>query len=123
VKRLEAMIAAVIVTGIIGACILLVGASALLNPNSVPASNSADEPAAVANLTAGDPQTLAQVNQLKDIVGQYQNREKQYQSQIDQLNGQVKQLQGIMTELQRRGVIRILNDGTIQLGRSNLNSN
>jgi hypothetical protein len=123
VKRLEAMIAAMIVTGVIGACILLVGANALLNPNSVPASNSVDVPAAIAAVTAADPQTLAQMNQLKDIVGQYQNREKQYQSQIDQLNGQVKQLQGVMTELQRRGVIRILNDGTIQLGRSNLNRN
>ena len=117
-KRLEAMIAALIVTGILGVCMLLVGASTLLNPNSVPVSNSIDDTAPAANVATTDSETSAQINQLKDLVAQYQGREKQYQSQIDQLNGQVKQLQGVLTELQRRGVIRMLNDGTIQLGRS-----
>jgi len=68
-----------------------------------------------------EKQYQAQINQLNDQIAQYQNREKQYQAQMDQLTKQVQQLQQVMNELQRRGVIRILGDGAIQLrgGRSN----
>lgn len=136
-KQILALVAAFLVTSLIGLGMLAIGANAATNPNSVPVSDApgASSPA----VTAGDAQS--QSGQSSDLITQYQNREKQYQTQIDQLNNliaryqsrekqyqtqldqattQAQQLQQVLNELQRRGVIRILNDGTIQLlGRRN----
>ncbi len=117
-KRLIAILTAAVMTSLIALGMLVVGVNAMMNPNSVPVSDSPDAPAAVAQTTTtSDPQAAAQINQLKALVTQYQNREKQYQTQIDQLNQQVQQLQSVLTQLQRRGVIRINGDGSIQLRR------
>ncbi len=117
-KRLIAILTAAVITSVIALGMLVVGVSAMVNPNSVPATDSPDAPAAVAQTTTtSDPQAAAQINQLKSLVTQYQNREKQYQTQIDQLNQQVQQLQGVLQQLQRMGIIRINADGTIQLRR------
>lgn len=130
-KRIQALVAAAVVAGVIGFGMLAIGVNAAFNPNSVPVSDSPDN--SVAPVDSGDAQSLsqssdviaqyqnrekqyqAQINQLNDQIAQYQNREKQYQVQMDQLTTQVQQLQQVMNELQRRGVIRILGDGTIQL--------
>jgi TolA-binding protein len=104
-------------TGVIALGLLVVGVSAMMNPNSVPVADSPDAPAAVAETTTSDPQAAAQINQLQSLVAQYQNREKQYQTQIGQLNQEVQQMQGVLQQLQRLGVIRINGDGTIQLRR------
>ncbi len=126
-KKISAIIAATIITAIVGFGMLIVGANAIFNPNSVPVSNTpansqADPPATVGSAPSGDAQ--AQIAQLQNLVQQYQGREKQYQSQIaqyqsqvNQLNSQVQQMQGILVQLQRRGIISIQSDGTIQLGR------
>jgi peptidoglycan hydrolase CwlO-like protein len=117
-KRLIAILTAAVMTSLIALGMLVVGVSAMMNPNSVPVSDSPDAPAAVAQTTTtSDPQAAAQINQLKSLVTQYQNREKQYQTQIDQLNQQVQQLQNVLQQLQSMGVIRINGDGTIQLRR------
>lgn len=116
-KRIQAIIAATIVTGVIAVGMLLVGLSAILNPNTVPASDSPAQAPAISNVTTADPPAQAEINRLQGLVSQYQNREKQYQAQIDQLNGQVQQLQDVLNELQQRGIIRINRDGSIQLGR------
>lgn len=115
-KRLEAIIAATLVTGLIAAAMLVIGVSAVLNKSSVPAADSAAD---VASLTAGpiDSQGQAQIDQLKNLVSQYQAREQQYRSQLDDANNQIQQLQSVLGQLQRMGVIRILNDGTIQVRR------
>ncbi len=116
-KRIQAIIAATIITGIIAAGMLVIGASAILNQNTVPVSNSPSAAPAVTNITSTDPQAQAEINRLQSLVSQYQNREQQYQAQINQLNGQVQQMTDILNQLQQRGIIRIMNDGSIQLGR------
>lgn len=116
-KRIQAIIAATIVTGIIAVGMLAVGINAVFNPNTVPVSDSPAQAPAASNVTATDPQAQGEINRLQSLVSQYQSREKQYQAQVDQLNSQVQQLQGVLDELQQRGVIRINRDGSIQLGR------
>jgi peptidoglycan hydrolase CwlO-like protein len=132
-KQVQALIAAVLVTGLVAIGMLSVGASALANTNTVPVS---DSPAASVSNDSGtapgqnaDPSQ--QIQQLQNLVRQYQDREQQYQSrlnqaaqqiqqyqsQLNEASQQVEQLQSILAELQNRGVIRILNDGTIQIGR------
>lgn len=118
-KRLEAIIAAAIITGVVALSMLLIGINALINPNSVAVS---DSPASVAlnstttntSPTAVDP---AQVTQWQNLITQYQNREKQYQAQLDQANTQLQQYQQVLTELQSAGVIRITSNGQILLRR------
>jgi uncharacterized protein HemX len=109
-KRLGAVIAAAVITGLVALCMLLIGLNALLNPNSVRASDVATS--AVAN-TPGVGVDPAQTTQLRNLIAQYQDREKQYQAQLDQANTQIHQYQQVMAELQQRGVIRITNDGQI----------
>lgn len=131
-KRIQALIAAVIVTSLVGFGMLAIGVSAAFNPNSAPVSDAPDSSAPA--ISAGDALTQsnsendllaqyqnrekqyqAQITQLNNLIAQYQSREKQYQSQLNQANTQVQQLQAVLDELQRRGIIRIQSDGTILL--------
>jgi hypothetical protein len=120
-KKLEALIAAMIITSLVGIAMVSIGINALLNPNSTPPGDSpAGAPAAIA--AAGFGQTQDQVAQLTELVAQYEAREQQYQAQLDeagqrlsQAEGEVQQLRQVLVELQNRGVIRIGNDGTIQV--------
>ena len=128
-KRLYAFIAAAIITGLVGLGMLAIGVNAALNPNTVAASNAPGDPAT--DVSAPSPDAQAQVRQLQDLVAQYQDREKQYQAQLDQENKQLQQYQAqlnqenmqlqqyqqLLIELQRRGLIRINGDGSIQLSR------
>jgi uncharacterized protein with von Willebrand factor type A (vWA) domain len=117
-KRVIAVVTAGVITLIVGLGMLVVGVNAVLNPNSIPVSNSPAEASAVNNLPAStDTNSQGQIAQLQSLVAQYQNREKQYQAQINQLNGQLQGAQSILAELQRRGIIRIGSDGSIQLRR------
>jgi peptidoglycan hydrolase CwlO-like protein len=137
VKQILALVTAFLVTSVIGLGMLAIGANAATNPNSVPVSDAPGDSSPA--ITAGDAQSQsgqsgdvvtqyqnrerqyqAQINQLNGLIAQYQSREKQYQTQLDQTNTQLQQLQQVLSELQRRGVIRVLSDGTIQLlGRRN----
>jgi len=112
-KRLQAFIAASIVTAVLAACMLAVGASAAMNQNVVPVLDVTAAPNAVAS-TAPTPDQN-QIAQLNNLVKQYQDREKQYQTQLNQANTQLQQYQSLLQDLQRRGIIRINSDGTIQL--------
>ncbi len=130
-KQIRAIIAATIITAIVGLGMLVVGANAIFNTNTVPMSNSpSDPPAAVSSATGAGPQAQAEISQLQNLVRQYQNRDQQYQSQINQyqsqvgqLNSEVQQLQNVLVQLQQRGIIRIQSDGTIQLGRGGFSDN
>lgn len=120
-KRLEAIIAAAIITGVVALCMLLIGINALLNPNSVRASDAPTS--AVLNASTGAADQTP-ISQLQNLITQYQNREKQYQdreqqyqTQLDQANAQIQQYQQVLAELQQSGVIRITNDGQILLRR------
>jgi hypothetical protein len=119
-KRLQAIIAATIITGVVALSMLLIGINALLNPNSVavsdsPTNTAVNAPTAPTAPTAGVDQ--AQVTQYQNLISQYQNREKQYQAQLDQANTQVQQYQQVLSQLQSAGVIRITSDGRILLRR------
>jgi TolA-binding protein len=116
-KQIQAFVAAVIITGLVGIGMLAIGVNAVLNPNTVAASNA---PGGVStDISATSPDTPAQIKQLQDLVAQYQTREKQYQEQLNQANTQLEQYQQILVEMQRRGLIRINGDGSIQLPRRN----
>jgi len=52
---------------------LFVGADALFNPNSVPVSDAAPNPAPVSSVTTTDAQAKAQIAQLQNLVSQYQS--------------------------------------------------
>ena len=139
-KRIQALVAAVIITGLVGLGMLAIGVNAALNPNTVAVSDApGSAPAAVSDppnssaLADGTTsmQAQAQVKQLQDLItqyqnrekqyqaqlGQYQNRDQQYQAQLDQANTQLQQYQALLVEMQRRGLIRISGDGSIQLPR------
>lgn len=117
-KRVVAVITAAVITLIVGLGMLVVGVNAVLNPNSIPITNSPAEASAINNSPVStDANSQAQIAQLQSLVVQYQNREKQYQAQINQLNSQLQDAQSVLAELQRRGIIRIGADGSIQLRR------
>lgn len=128
-KRLQALAAAVIITSLVGLGMVAVGVNAVVNPNTVAASNAPGDPAT--DVSAVLPDAQAQVKQLQDLVAQYQDREKQYQAQLtqyqtrdqqyqaqlNQAGTQLQQYQQLLVELQRRGLIRINGDGSILLPR------
>lgn len=138
-KRMQALIAAVIMTIVVGLCMLAVGVNAVFNPNTVPITDAPPSASAAVNQIDASPQQAnsliqqyqdrekqyqaqlsqanIQIQQLNNLVKQYQDREKQYQTQLNQATTTTQQLQNILTELQRRGIIRILSDGSIQLRR------
>lgn len=130
-KQIPALIAAFTITGLIGFVMISVGASAILNKNTVAITNSpasasaaaapADGSTVSANTASGSQDTTqAQIQQLQDRINQYQQREQQYQSQVNQLEQQVNQdstqiqaYQRLLLELQRRGIISIQRDGRV----------
>jgi hypothetical protein len=95
-------------------------------------SNASDPAAAGAAAPASDPQLATQqqqIAQMQDLLNQYQAREKTYQtelkqaaqklsdanSQLAQDNQQIQVFQQVLQALQQRGIIRITQDGTIEL--------
>lgn len=131
-KQLSALIGALVITGLLGAAMVLVGANLFFNPNNVPVNNSPSSAATtVITTTAGTTQDPQTVQQLQALVAQYQSREQRYQaqltqaqqeiqqasSQIQQANSQIQQYQALMQALQQRGIITIGQDGTIYIRR------
>ena len=142
-KKIQAIVAAILMTMLVGVCMLAIGVNAALNPNTVPVTDAPPDAAAASSVvdsTAPDSQANsliaqyqarekqyqqqlnqanAQIQQLNSLVTQYQTREKQYQTQLTQATTTAQQLQNVLNELQRRGIIRIMNDGSIQLRGGN----
>jgi peptidoglycan hydrolase CwlO-like protein len=127
-KTFPAILAALVVTAVIGFSMLAVGGNALLNKNSVPVQDMVQS----ASVSVDTVQVnQSQVQQLESLVQQYQNREKQYQQQLDEAanrlnqanqqldeaNQQLQFYQQVLAELQQAGIIRISQDGQIFLGR------
>jgi biotin-(acetyl-CoA carboxylase) ligase len=120
-KRLQGLIAATFVTGIVALGMVGIGVNATTNPNSVPVSDSPAKAAQVSTNTAAD-QTSAEIDQLQNLIKQYQSREQQYQTEIKSLsqkladaNATADQAQQILQALQQRGLIQITQDGRILL--------
>lgn len=122
-KKLSALIAAFIMTGVIGFAMFSIGANALANKNTLPITNT---PTSASTAGSGSTQaaTQAQIQQMQQVINQYQARDQQYQQQLSELmqqvnqdNAQVQAYQQLLIELQRRGVIIIRSDGTIVIPR------
>ena len=120
-KRLQGLIAATFITGIVALGMVGIGVNAASNPNSVVVSNSPAQTVQVSTNTATD-QTSAQLDQLQNLIKQYQSREQQYQTEIKSLsqklsdaNATADQAQQILQALQERGIIQITRDGRILL--------
>ena len=120
-KRLQGLIAATLITVFVGFGMVGIGVNAASNPNSVAVS---DSPAQAAQVSAGaksDP-SAAQIDQLQNLIKQYQSREQQYQTEIKSLsqklsdaNATADQARQILQALQERGIIQITRDGRIFL--------
>ncbi len=118
-KRLPALLAAFVITAFITLAMGAVSVSALFNPNGVAVSNKPG----VSQAQASAPSSAleqAQIQQLQGRIQEYQQREQQYQAQlqnaqqqIQQTNTQLQQYQQFILALQQRGVIRILQDGSV----------
>ena len=136
-KPFPAILAALLITAVIGVSMFAIGGNALLNKNNVPMLNSpagvTDVSAASTSSTAPLPTDLTQqqMAQMQQLISQYQDREKQYQDQLSQAATQLNQAnqqlaqanqdlqvyQQVLTALQQRGIIRITSDGQILLPR------
>ena len=116
-KHYTALLAAFLITVCIGAGMLLVSGSALLNKNGLPVANSPAEATATAEYKSAEQ---AQIDQLQSLVTQYQDRETKYQAelekagqQLDQANNQLRQYQMLLLALQSRGLITIDSSGRV----------
>lgn len=137
-KALPALLFATAITAIIAIEMFVVGGNALLNKNSVPVLNSppvSGASNAAASAPASDPQLAAaehQIAQMQKLLNQYQTRDQQVQTELQQAaqkindanaqlaqdNQQLQVFQQVLVALQQRGIIRITQDGEIQLLQS-----
>lgn len=118
-KKIPALIAAFLITICVALGMLTVSAGAYFNKDGVPVVDSPVSATATAGAVSVQE---AQIQQLQDLVNQYQAREQQYQNQIkdasqqiSQANQQIQQYQGLLMALQNRGVISITADGRIAI--------
>ena len=116
-KQYTALLAAFAITICIGAGMLLISVSALMNKNGVPV---ADSPAAATATAQVKSAEQAQIQQLQSLVTEYQTREVKYQSELQiagqnlqQVNNQIRQYQMLLMALQSRGYITIDSNGQI----------
>ena len=123
-KRLQGLIAATLVTGIVAVGMVGIGVNAASNTNSVAVSDSPNQTAQAAQavVNAASDQTAAQIDQLQNLIKQYQSREQQYQTEIKSLsqklndaNATADQARQVLQALQERGLIQITRDGRIFL--------
>jgi TolA-binding protein len=106
-KNLTALIAAFIVTGIIGIALFGIGFSALVNTNTVPLSSTPS------GNTTVQVSNQVQVQQLENRLVQYQDRLNQAVEQLNTQNTQIQQYQQLLQALVARGVIVIREDGSV----------
>lgn len=122
-KQLPALLAALLMTGVITLVMVVTSANALFNKNSVDVTNSisAKPDAAAVSISAVDQ---AKIQQLQDRINEYAQREKQYQQtiqdgqqQVQEAAQQIQQIRQLLSALQERGLIVIQPDGSILLAR------
>lgn len=129
-KQLPALLAALVMTGIITLIMVVTSADALFNNNTVDVANStsAASNAAAVSIAVADQ---AKIQQLQDRINEYAQREQQYQQleqqsqqtiqnnqqQVQQAAQQIQQIRQLLSALQDRGLIVIQQDGSIQITR------
>jgi TolA-binding protein len=133
-RQIRAILAAFVLTGVIAFAMLALGVSALASAKNGEVANIAASPQAsplAVQPAAFDPSVL---DQLQNLIAQYQLRETQYQSeleqaarQLDQANlqlqqnqtqtqqvqAQTQQYQTLIQALVNAGVIQITADGSV----------
>ena len=116
-KQYTALLVAFAVTICMGAGMLLVSGSAMLNKNGLPVANSPAQATATAVVKSAEQ---AQIQQLQSMVGDYQTREVKYQTELNsagqqllQAKSQLRQYQMLLTALQNRGYIGVNSSGQI----------
>jgi len=114
-KSISALVAAVLVTSLLGGVMFLIGRDAF-------GTSTAKAEAAA----AATPVTADTVAQYEQIIKQYEARETQYQAQIaqatDQINTanqQIQQFQSVLQQLQNTGLITVGGDGNITVNQNN----
>lgn len=117
-KRLQALIAATVVTGLVAVCMLAIGLSAWFDSLDHQSASVKSTPAEIQNVSAS-VDVLAQYQQreqqYQQLIQQYQEHEQQYQTQLAQAQAEVQQYQQVLIRLQQLGVISIGRDGTIRV--------
>lgn len=117
-KHIPAFTAALAITLVVGFALFAIGVEAVFNSrvDAVQAASS--------DLPVIDAQQIQDVQQLQELVTQYQAREQQYQSELQQAASQLneaqaadQQYQAILSGLQNAGLIQITPDGQIYLNR------
>ena len=115
-KQGPAILAALVMTFMIGFVIIGLGINALLN-NNVAQAQAAGLPDQTLNTDQ------ATIDQLQGLIKQYQDRELQYQSELQQATDQLtqtktelQQYQDLVVALQNSGVIRIAANGQVFVG-------
>jgi peptidoglycan hydrolase CwlO-like protein len=116
-KKIPAIIAALVTTAVVVLAMLIMGVNAFFNPTSVQAASSPSS----ANTQAAASDTIqvsaAQVQQLQQRINEYQNREQQYQTQLNQAKQEIQQYQQLFGALQQMGILRVDQNGQIMVGR------
>jgi predicted transcriptional regulator len=127
-KQLPALLAAILMTGIIALVMVVTSANALFNKDVVDASSStANTPKTAAVSSSAVDQ--AKIQQLQARIDEYAQREQQYQQreqllqqtiqsnqdQVQQAARLLQQVKQLLSALQDRGLIRVQQDGSIVL--------
>ncbi len=112
-KRIQALIAALIITGLVACGMLTVGINALFNTDTVPVQAAPNQPVGSASTTGG----TATAAQLQQQNAQLQSELNAANDQLSQDQQIIQQLQGVLTALQQRGVISITPDGRILINQ------
>ncbi len=115
-KHASALLAALVITAVIGLGIFVIGVNALANTNTVPLQNSPNSAAAVSsssNSAVNSSTSSSNVQQLQQEVSSLQ-------AQLNQENQVLQQYQSLIQVLQQRGIIVIDQNGNIFIPRDDL---
>jgi len=117
-KQWPAILIALGMTFALGLVILTLGVNAFSNQNVAPVQTTSLPDTSLSR-------DQAKIEELQNLISQYQAREQQYQTELqqaaDQLNqtsNELQQYQGLVTTLQYNGIIQITSDGQVFIGRS-----
>lgn len=118
-KHVSALVAALVITSIIGLGILVIGVNALTNTHTVALQNSPSS-----SITANDPpsnsgSTTSSSTTSSTNVQQLQQEVSSLQSQLNQANQAIQQYQSLLIVLQQRGIISIDRNGNIYIPQGN----
>ncbi len=107
-KHFSAIVAAVLITTVVGLGIFVIGANALTNKNIVPLQNTPTS-------STGNNSNAVPISTTTTNVQQLQQEVTQLQSQLNQDNQALQQYQSLLVVLQQRGLISVDSNGNITI--------